>query len=193
MLLIEKTSILNQWSEQFQTLFSASHVIQGSAIQHNAQQLVKKQLYTAPIMGETLKAIQQVTTGKAAGVDGIPPKVWKHGGKALHAKFHELVVHCWEQGKLPPDLHDAVIITLYKMKEIKSDCSNYRGITLLPIAGKILARILLNRLVPAIAEELLLESQRVFRANRSATEMVFVLRQLQEKGREQNKGLCNFF
>jgi len=60
---------------------------------------------------------------------------------------------------------------------------------LLSIAGKILARILLNRLVPSIADEHIPESQCGFRANRGTTDMVFVLRQLQEKCREQNKGL----
>lgn len=84
---------------------------------------------------------------------------------------------------------DAIIITLYKNEGEKSDCSNYRGITLLSIAGKILARILLNRLMPNIAEEHLPESQCGFRTNRSTTDMVFVLRQLQEKFREQNKAL----
>ena len=39
----------------------------------------------------------------------------------------------------------AVIITLYKNKGENSDSSNNRGITLLSIAGKILARVLLNR------------------------------------------------
>ncbi|KAJ7429000.1 hypothetical protein WISP_00292 [Willisornis vidua] len=105
-------------------------------------------------MGETLKAIQQVKTVKATGVDGTPPEIGKHGGQALHAKFHELVVCCCEQGKLPLDLSNAIIITLYKKKGEKSDCSNYRGITLHSIASKILARILLNRLVSTIAKEL---------------------------------------
>ena len=90
-------------------------------------------------------------------------------------------------GKLPQDLRDAIIITLYKNEGEKSDCSNYRGITLLSIAGKILARALLIRLIPSIAEEHFLESQCGFRNNRSTTDMVFVLCQLQEKCREQNK------
>ncbi|XP_063598691.1 uncharacterized protein LOC134775161 [Penaeus indicus] len=75
----------------------------------------------------------------------------------------------------------------------KSVYSNYRGKTLLSIAGKILARILLNRLVANIAEEHIPESQCGFRANRDTTDMVFVLRQLQEKCREQNKGLYMTF
>ena len=138
---------------------------------------------------EITKAIQQLKCGKAAGVDGIPREIWIHGGPSLHSKLHELLTRCWEQGKLPQDLRDAIIITLYKNKGEKSDCSNYRGITLLSNAGKILARLLLNRLILTIANEHLPESQCGFRVNRSATDMVFVLRQLQEKCREQNKGL----
>ena len=55
--------------------------------------------------------------------------------------------------------------------------------TLLSTAGKVLARLLLKRLVPSIAQEHLPESQCGFRANRSTTDMVFALRQLQEKCR----------
>ena len=76
-----------------------------------------------------------------------------------------------------------------KNKGEMSDCSNYWGITLLSIAGKILACILLNRLVSTIAEDHLPETQCRFRANRGTTDVVFVLRQLQEKCREQNKRL----
>ncbi|XP_023815252.1 uncharacterized protein LOC111948070 [Oryzias latipes] len=188
-LLADKTSILDRWTEHFQALYSADRVVGVSAILRIPQQPLKEELDEAPSMDETLKAIKQLKSGKAAGVDGIPPELWKHGGPALHSKLHELFICCWEQGKLPQDLRDAVIIPLYKNKGVKSDCSNYRGITLLSIAGKILARILLNRLVPTIAKDHLPESQCGFRSNRSTTDMVFVLRQLQEMCREQNKAL----
>ncbi|XP_076442022.1 uncharacterized protein LOC143281001 [Babylonia areolata] len=46
---------------------------------------------------------------------------------------------------------------------------------------------------PTIAEENLPESQCGFRANRGTTDMIFVLRQLQEKCREQNMGLYAAF
>ena len=65
------------------------------------------------------------------------------------AKFHargdvakqltSLFMICWEKGIVPQDLIDAVIVSFYKNKGVKSDCSNYRGITLLSVAGKILA------------------------------------------------------
>ena len=43
-------------------------------------------------------------------------------------------------------MKDANIITLYKNKVDRSDCNNYRGITLLSIVGKLFARITLKRL-----------------------------------------------
>ena len=181
-LLKDKTFILSRWSEHFQELFSADRVVQDSALLRIPQLPVKVKLDELPSMQELVKAIEQMK--KAAEVDGIPPELWKSGGPALHNKLYELLVCCWERGKLPRNLCDAVIFTLYKNKGKKSDCFNYRGITLLSIAGKIFARVLLNRLVPMIAEDHLPETQCGFRANRATIDMVFVLKQLQEKCRE---------
>ena len=58
------------------------------------------------------------------------------------SKLQDLFTNCWEKGTLLQDLRNAVIVSLYKNKGEKSDCSNYRGISLLSIAGKILARTL---------------------------------------------------
>ena len=136
-------------SRQF--LFRADHVIQDPAVLRIPLQPFKAELDELPSEKEITKAIEQLKSGKAAGVDRISPEPWKDGGPALHSKLHELLVCCWEQGKLPSNLPDAVIVTLYKNKGEKSDCSYYRGITLLSTAGKILAHVL-NRLVPTIAE-----------------------------------------
>ena len=115
--------------------------------------------------------------------------MYQHGGEAVLDKLQDLFTNCWEKGTLSQDLRDAVIVSLYKDKEEKSDCSNYREITLLSIAGKILARVLLNRLIPTIAQENMPKSQCGFRSNRGTVDMIFVLRQIQEKCREQNMGL----
>ena len=138
-------------------------------------------------------AIAKLKYHKAPGVDGIPAEVYKLGGDTLLEELTELFDMCWNNGTLPQDLRDAVIVSLYKNKGEKSDCPNYRGVTLLSIAGEILARIILDRLIPTIAEENLPESQRGFRANRGTMDMVFALRQIQEKCREQNMGLYAAF
>ena len=67
-------------------------------------------------------------------------------------------------------------------------CGNSRGISLLSIAGKVFAKILLNRLLN-ISENILPESQSGFRSNRSTVDMIFAARQLFEKSREQHRDL----
>ena len=72
-------------------------------------------------------------------------------------------------------------------------CDNHRGISLLSIAGKILARNLLNRLIDHLEQGLLPESQCGFRKERGTTDMIFAARQLQEKCQEQNVDLTKAF
>ena len=82
-----------------------------------------------------------------------------------------------------------MIITIYKNKGDKSECGNSRGISLLSVAGKIMAKILLKRLIKHISEDLMPETQCGFRQNRSTSDMIFVARQAMEKCREQQKSL----
>ena len=89
---------------------------------------------------------------------------------------------------MPQDMRDAKIITLYKNKGDRSDCNNYRGISLLSIVGKAFARVVLGRLQP-LADRVYPETQCGFRAARSTIDMVFSLRQLQEKYHEQRQTL----
>ena len=95
-------------------------------------------------------------------------------------------------GSPPQDWKDASIVPLFK-KGSRVDCGNYRGISLLSIASKILARILLNRLNCRITPQALPETQCGFRSGRSAMDMIFSLRQVQEKCLEQNMPLYAVF
>ena len=56
-----------------------------------------------------------------------------------------------------------------------------------------MARVSLNRLIPTIAQENTPESQCGFRSNRGTVDMIFVLRQIREKCREQNIGIYAAF
>ena len=84
-----------------------------------------------PTREEIKKATMQLKVGKSASIDGIPAEVYQHGGEAVLDKLQDLFTNCWERRTLPQDLRDAVIVSLYKNKGEKLDCSNYQGITLL--------------------------------------------------------------
>ena len=109
-------------------------------------------------MDEMARAIAGLKDGKAPGGDGIPAEVWKHGGDNLFSWLHQLITNAWEVGSVPQAWKDASIVTIYK-KGDRTGCGNYRGISLLSIAGKIFTRILLNRLSTYITPEVVPETQ----------------------------------
>ena len=81
----------------------------------------------------------------------------------------------------------------HKNKGDKSICGNSRGKSLLAVAGKVMAKVMLHRLVNNITEGLLPESQCGFRKNRSSVDMIFTARQLQEKCCEQQQDIFMAF
>ena len=141
-----------------------------------------------------LASIKQLTSGKAPGADGIPPDIYKHGGKSIAVELHKLFVQIWQEGEVPQDFKDADVVHLYKNKGDIKCCDNHRGISLLCIAGKILARLLLNRLNTHTSNiGIIPESQCGFRPGRGTTDMSFALRQLQEKCRLHSEDLYLLF
>lgn len=73
--------------------------------------------------------------------------IYKAAGPNLLGAFYYVPQSIWEEEKMPDDVRAALIVSLYKNKGSKADCENYRGISLLSIAGKIFARVILNPLI----------------------------------------------
>ncbi len=61
---------------------------------------------------------------------------WQTGAAAQ--PLHKLLCLCGIRLH-PQDMRDANIVTVYKTKDDRSDCNNYRGISLLNIVGKAFA------------------------------------------------------
>ena len=80
---------------------------------------------------------------------------------------------------------------IYKRGD-KTDCSNYRGIPILPTTYKILPNILLLSLTP-YAKEITGYHQCGFRRNRSTTDHIFCIRQILEKKWEYNETVHQLF
>ena len=93
-----------------------------------------------------MKAIKLLSSGKAPGSDAIPAEIYKAGGPPVAEKLTELFHIMWRKEAIPQEFKDATIIHLFKRKGNPQVCDNHRGISLLSVAGKVLARVLLNRL-----------------------------------------------
>ena len=174
--------------EHYSDLYSRENTVTPSALGTIKCMPIMEELDAEPTVDELSKAIDSLAAGKAPGSDSIPPDLIKHCKTTLLHPLHEVLCQCWREGSVPQDMRDAKIITLYKNKGERSDCNNYRGISLLSIIGKVYAQVLLTHL-QKLAEHVYLESQCGFRAERSTVDMVFSLCQLQEKCREQQMPL----
>lgn len=90
----------------------------------------------------------------------------------------------WKVGKVPNEWNIGIIIPIYK-KGDRCDVKNYRGITLMVVASKILERVILNRIWKE-REKRCRESQAGFRVGRSCSEQIFTLRKILQSRSEWN-------
>jgi hypothetical protein len=90
---------------------------------------------------------------------------------------------------LPDQWKESIIVQIHK-KGDKTDCNNYRGISL-STSYKILSNIL-SRLVPYI-DEIIGDHQCGFRHNRSTTDQISCIRRILEKKWEYNETVHQLF
>ena len=179
-MITESQSILVRWKEHFNEILNCESTVQNDILSDIKQLPTREDLDRLPTIDELENAISKCKSGKAPGIDGIPAEVFKYGSQALKEKLLNLIHSCWEQRKLPQDFKDAILIPIFKNKGDRKVCDNYRGISLLSIAGKILAKIIQVRLTE-LAEDILTESQCGFRATRSTIDMIFSISKSKRK------------
>ena len=80
-------------------------------------------------------AIKQLKSGKAAGDDGISAEALKYLPECMLDKLLNICNEVYDGAPPPDDWKNGVIVPLPKKGNL-SDCNNWRGITLLSIAGK---------------------------------------------------------
>ena len=136
--------------------------------------------------------MKAMANAKAVGSYGLPAEPLKLGlqqDRTILRELHRLTILVWRQGKVPKQWKDAVITVLHK-KGDKTECGNYRGISLVSHAGKVLLKVVARRLgAYCEAKGLLPEEQCGFRPDRSTTDRMFVVRRLQKAGRKAGLSL----
>jgi len=98
-----------------------------------------------------------------------------------------------ENLEMPNDWKHGHQIKLPKKENLK-ECSNWRGITLLSVPGKVFSRILLERIKTEVEKEhVLRDEQTGFRQERSTTDQIATLRNIIEQSLEWNTTLYTIF
>lgn len=72
--------ILNHWEEHFNDLLNWPAQVEQSSINIIAQKPIVDELSNQPPVDEICKAIKLLTIVRSPGDDGIPGKIFRHGG-----------------------------------------------------------------------------------------------------------------
>ena len=168
------------WKQQFKNLLGSPPKITDEPI----TRIISKQLdiKLGPFTKEELDSVLKKTKNrKAAGLDEIPPEVWKTRLfddillRQCNAVYSQNRIERWMKGCILP----------FPKKGDLGLARNYRGITLTSIAAKIYNALLWNRIEPKI-DNILRKNQNGFRRNRSTTSQILTIRRILEGVRAKN-------
>ncbi|TWW74387.1 hypothetical protein D4764_14G0003900 [Takifugu flavidus] len=111
--------------------------------------------------------------GGAPGADKIRPGYLKALDVVGLSWLTRLCSIAWTSGAVPLDWQTGVVVPIFKSGDQRL-CSNYRGITLLSLPGKVYARVLEKR-IRLIVKPLIEEEQCGFCPGRGTTDQLFIL------------------
>ena len=117
------------------------------------QREVDEDLGKTPSSAEVAKALGTLKNGKAPGNSDILPEMLKVG--CGNEDFMRLIVNLveavWKEKRVPQEWMDTILIPIPKKGNLHI-CDNWYGISLLEVMGKVMARMIQNRM-QVLAEE----------------------------------------
>ena len=181
--------IRERWVPWFHTLLNAKSSRLDSNIAEGLDQWPENMpLRVQPTMQELIDAIRSLANGKTVEPDGVSVDLFKialNGDPALHWRLLDIVVRVGRGGEVPQRWKYAIIMVLHRKKD-RTECGNYREISLVAHAGKIQLNIIARHLSEYCERVgILPEEQCGFRPNSFTTDIVLVIHRLQELARKK--------
>ena len=180
----------SMWKEHFDKMLNVNREVGRPEWEdaHPMQEEVNPTLDAEITSFEVQMAIKGLKRGKSAGVDGICSEMLFSISGLIQAILATLFTKILQLGEYPCQWTKSIIVPLYKNKGNRGSPGSYRGISLLPLLGKVFTRICNNRLTSWLNENKIIhENQAGFRKGYSTTDQIFILntlitQQLNKKG-----------
>ena len=123
----------------------------------------------------TFKILSKLDANKAEGADCIPTVVLKKCALELALPLTKLFSHSFKKGKVPTSWKFAVVQPVPKPGDARNPL-NYRPISLLPVMGKVMERVVNQSVVSFLRHhDLLNDRQYGFLSERSTADLLTVL------------------
>ena len=137
----------------------------------------------------TKEMLKNINVNKACGPDGISGKIFKNCSGSLSYPLSLLYRLSYNSGIVPQEWKMANVVPVYK-KGSKSSVVNYRPISLLPICGKLLEKLIFNSLYLYLSSNnLITPNQSGFRSGDSCpNQLLFLVNEI-HKAFEDPKSL----
>ena len=174
--------VLGRWARFFGTFLNAkSDKLRLDIIEELPQWPITHALGVEPTENELIGALRSMANAMAVGPDELPVEFLKLGinhDPTVLREFHRVIKLVRHQREVPQRWRDATIKVVHKKKD-RTECGNYRGISLVVHADKFLLKIVATRLSAYCeARNSLPVEQCGFRSHRSTADMMFAVRRL---------------
>jgi len=128
---------------------------------------------------EEVRAAVDKLKNKAPGPDRIPREILKEEYKCTENRLYELIIQIWNEERIPLSWVEVLICPIHKKGDVRN-CENFREISLVNVAYKVLSIVLYGRLKPH-ANQIIRQYQCGFREGVSTIDQIQALRQILEK------------
>jgi Reverse transcriptase (RNA-dependent DNA polymerase) len=179
-LLLKDYEIKNTWKEYFDKLFNDDS--EKIAIELDDSVDANRRFVRRIQESEVKEPLKRMKTGKALGPDDIPIKVWRCLKDIAIAWLTKLFNTIFRSNKMLDEWRRSILVSIFKNKEDIQSCTNYRGIKLMSHIMKLCERVIEYRLRKLT---IISKNQFSFMPGRSTMEVIFLIRQLMERHREQ--------
>lgn len=132
--------IVNVWKEYCRSLFA------GNSTSGNLCSVSYTGDREPDILRDEIRAaVRHLKSNKAVGADGIPIEVFRAMGEVGVEFLYTICCKTWETGRWPEDWSRSTFIPLHKKGSTKK-CNNFRLISLISHASKVLLHVINTRL-----------------------------------------------
>lgn len=132
-----------RWRRHFSKVLNLQGEFTVEELEKVRQRPMRPEMGDPPSEEELQSALGKLKCRKAGGETGILPEMLKVAccTEEFMKRLLDLVNDVWIECKVPADWCDAVLVPIPKKGDL-SLCDNWRGIALLDVVGKVVARVL---------------------------------------------------
>ena len=143
-LLSKEDEVRKRWQEHFIEVLNRPDLETVAEVVDDSD--INDEIEEGPVTKLEIKnAMKDMKNGKAAGVDNITVEMMKAGIDITVNVLHDLLSLIWEEERIPEDWCKGLIVELPKKGDL-TNCGNWRGITLMPTAAKVMGKVIIKRI-----------------------------------------------